>query len=174
MLRGINVSGQKKITIGELQALFVDLGYTNVTTYIQSGNVVFQSSLTSASGLLGAIEKRIGEDLGLSVTVLIRTEDELADVVDSSPFLRRGADPAKLHVTFLAEAPDRARLDGIDIQNVGRDEFRVLGREIYLNCPQGYGRSKLNNAFWERRLGVAATTRNWNTVTKLLRLAAEK
>ena len=172
MLRGINVSGHKKIKMQDLQALFVALGHADVSTYIQSGNIIFKSPADSPSQLAGAIEERIAQDLGLAVTVLLRTKDELAQVIDGNPFVRQGIDPARLHVTFLAAAPDPALVHRVDVHNAEPDEFRVLGREIYLHCPQGYGRTKLNNAFWERRLGVAATTRNWNTVTRLFQLAS--
>jgi uncharacterized protein (DUF1697 family) len=172
MLRGINVSGHKKIKMEDLQALFVALGHSDVSTYIQSGNIIFTSPADSPSHLARAIEERIAQDLGFAVTVLLRTKDELAQVIASNPFLRQGTDPAKLHVTFLADAPDPELVRRADEYNAEPDEFRVLGREIYLHCPQGYGRTKVNNAFWERRLGVVATTRNWNTVTRLFQLAS--
>lgn len=171
MLRGINLGSHNRIRMEDLQALFVALGHSDVTTYIQSGNIIFKSSAGRPSQLAGVIEARITQDLGLTVTVLLRTKDELAQVIASNPFSRQGIDPAKLHVTFLADAPDSALVRRVDVHTAEPDEFRVLGREIYLHCPQGYGRTKLNNAFWERRLGVAATTRNWNTVTRLFQLA---
>ncbi len=173
LLRGINLGGQRKIKMEDLQALFVALGHSQVTTYIRSGNIIFKSSANSPSKLARGIEERIARDLGLAVTVLLRTSDELAQVVEDNPFIRQGTDPTKLYVTFLADAPDPAVVGQLEVQNRQPDEFRVLGREIYLHCPQGYGRTKLNNAFWERRLGTAATTRNWNTVTKLLELATD-
>ena len=171
MLRGINVGGQNKVNMADLQALFVALGHSDVTTYIQSGNIIFTSPANSPSDLARGIEEQIARDLGLTVTVLLRTKDELAQVIEGNPFIRQGTDRAKLHVTFLADAPDPALVRHVDVHHAEPDEFRVLSREIYLHCPQGYGRTKLNNAFWERRLGVVATTRNWNTVTRLFQLA---
>jgi uncharacterized protein (DUF1697 family) len=171
MLRGINLGGHNRIKMEELQALFVALGHSDVTTYIQSGNIIFKSPGSDPSQLAGAIEERIAQDLGLAVTVLLRTKDELAQVIASNPFIRQRTDPARLHVTFLADAPDPHLVSRVDGHNAEPDEFQIIGREIYLHCPHGYGRTKLNNAFWERRLGVAATTRNWHTVTKLFQLA---
>jgi len=173
LLRGVNVTGYRKVDMKELKGVFEALGHSDVTTYIQSGNVVFTARKQSPDGLARAIEKRIADDLGADPVALIRTAGELATVVEANPFLgkRAGADVAKLHVTFLAATPDTGRLDEVDAGAFAPDEFAVRGREVYLHCPNGYGRTKLNNAFWEKGAGVAATTRNWKTVTKLLELA---
>jgi uncharacterized protein (DUF1697 family) len=171
LLRGINVGGRTKVGMDDLRRVFVDLGHADVKTYLQSGNVLFESPDQTPSHLAGDIERRIARDLGVTVTVLVRTRDDLAQVVANNPFLGREADFAKLHVTFLAEAPDRARAARLETPSGGPDEFSLAGREIYLLCPNGYGKTKLNNTYIERRLGVAATTRNWNTVTKLCDLA---
>jgi uncharacterized protein (DUF1697 family) len=171
LLRGINLGARNKVKMADLEALFVALGHADVATYIQSGNVVFTSPVDSPSTLARGIEERIAADLGLEVTVLLRTTDELSRVIEANPFVGGGADPAELHVTFLADEPDPAAAGAVDGGGFEPDEFRILGREVHLRCPDGYGRSKLNNAFWERRLGVAATTRNWRTVNKLHELA---
>ena len=171
MIRGINLGGRKRVAMGDLEALFTALGHADVTTYIQSGNVVFDSPATDGSELAAAIEERIARDLGHQVTAVIRTRDEMAEVVAGNPFTARGADPAALHVTFLAAEPDREAVGRLEVPDRGDDEFEVAGREVYLYCPQGYGRTKLDNAFWERRLKVPATTRNWRTVDKLVELA---
>jgi uncharacterized protein (DUF1697 family) len=172
LLRGINVSGQNKVSMADLRTLFLNLGAEDVRTYVQSGNVVFTSAAASSAELTRAIEMRIRRDLGLSVTVLLRTKAHLAKIVAGNPFVTSGKEPTKLHVTFLADAPDRARLRELEAKHFEPDEFHVVRREIYLHCPNGYGRTKLNNAFFEKQLGVAATTRNWKTVTKLAELAS--
>ena len=169
MLRGINVGGKNKIKMPELQALFVGLGHADVVTYIQSGNVVFTSRAKGAPRLASAIEKQIARDFGLEIPVVLRTKAELAKVIAGNPFAN--ADLAKVHVTFLAQKPPAALVRALDGHSAEPDEFRVVGREIYLHCPKGYGNTKLNNTFWERRLKTAATARNWNTVTKLFELA---
>jgi uncharacterized protein (DUF1697 family) len=172
LLRGINLGGRNKIGMADLRELFAALGCEDVSTYVQSGNVVFRSSVASASKLTRAIEERIGSDLGLDVTVLLRTKAQLAEVAGGNPFDERTVDPATLHVTFLAEKPDPARVRALDPARGRPDEFRVVGREVYLHCPNGYGRTKLDNAYFEKQLAVAATTRNWRTVTKLAELAS--
>jgi uncharacterized protein (DUF1697 family) len=171
MLRGVNVGGRNRIKMPALADLFTALGHTDVVTYIQSGNVVFRSRSKSSTALVGAIEERIMRDLGVEVSVLIRSRDELAAVVQGNPFLRTKADPGRLHVTFLAELPDGHAVRALEEFDAGPDEVRVLGREVYLHCPNGYGNTKLNPALIERRLRAISTTRNWNTVTKLLDLA---
>src|ERR1700686_1423148 len=106
MLRGVNVGARNKLAMNDLEALFAALGHTSVVTYIQSGNVLFHSRSSRAVSVVQGIEDRLARDLGLQVAVLLRTKDELGDVARSNPFLRAGADPARLHVTFLAEVPD--------------------------------------------------------------------
>jgi uncharacterized protein (DUF1697 family) len=170
LLRGINLGAKKRVSMTDLRALFTSLGAEDVTTYVQSGNVVFKSGEGSAK-LAAGIERRIRRDLGLTVTVLLRTKPQLAKVVTGNPFAKRVKDPTKLHVTFLAETPNRSRVRRLDREHGEPDEFRVVGREVYLHCPNGYGRSKLTNAYFEKELGVAATTRNWKSVTKLAELA---
>jgi uncharacterized protein (DUF1697 family) len=173
MLRGINVSGHNRIKMKDLEATFVALGHSDVITYIQSGNVRFRSLADSSAEVAAGIEHGIERDFGITVRVLLRTKDELGKVVAGNPFLSQGASPAKLHVTFLADAPDQELLHQLEGKKAEPDEFHLAGREVYLHCPQGYGRTKLNNSFWERRLRAEATTRNWNTVTKLLQLAGD-
>jgi uncharacterized protein (DUF1697 family) len=170
MLRGINVSGKNKIKMTDLQALFVGLGHRDVVTYIQSGNVVFRSAAKSAAALASSIERQITREFGFDVAVVIRAKPELVKVIDGNPF--GGVDLSKVHVTFLTKKPEAALVRGLADHASPPDEFRIAGSEIYLHCPAGYGNSKLNNSFWERKLKVGATTRNWNTVTKLLDLAS--
>lgn len=170
LLRGINVGGKTKISMSDLRTLLTELGAEDVRTHLQSGNAVLRSRM-AATQLMAAVEKAIARELSLEVTVLVRTGTQLAKVVANNPFARRAKAPAKVHVAFLAAAPGRARVQALDVKRGAPDEFRVAGREIYLYYPNGYGRTKINNAYFEKQLGVAATTRNWNTVTKLAELA---
>jgi uncharacterized protein (DUF1697 family) len=169
LLRGINLGSRNKVSMPDLRTLFTDLGAEDVTTYVQSGNVVFKTS-GSQPELIHAIEERIKRDLGLSVTVLLRTKAQLATILAGNPFAKRK--PTELHVTFLADSPSRAGVRELATRDFEPDEFRVVGREVYLRCPNGYGKSKLSNAYLEKALDVAATTRNWRTVTKLAELAS--
>ena len=172
LLRGINLGARNKVSMADLRDLFDALGAEDVRTYVQSGNVVFKSRVGNPAELIKVVERRIRSDLGLSVTVLLRTKAELAKVLGGNPFVESGRDPTKLHVTFLADRPDRARVRDLEEREFGPDEHRVVGREVYLYCPNGYGRTKLNNAYLEKQLGAAATTRNWKTVTNLVELAS--
>jgi uncharacterized protein (DUF1697 family) len=171
LLRGINLGARNKVAMADLRALFDALGMEDVETYIQSGNVVFKSRVANATELTEVIEKGITRDLGLSVTVALRTKAQLARAVTGNPFVRDGKDPANLHVTFLARRPERARVRELEATEFGRDEFRVVGQDVFLHLPDRYGGSPLSNAYFEKELGVAATTRNWRTVTKLAELA---
>lgn len=170
LLGGVNVNGHRRIKTPELEQVFWGLGHLAVATYIQSGNVIFASPSDSPSHLVAGIEQRRAIELGLSDEVLIRAREELGTVIRGNPLLGSGRDPTKLRVTFLARPPARSLELGSYQHAISPDEFRLGGREVYLHCPLGYGLTKLDNSFWERRLAVAATTRNWSTVAKLMEL----
>jgi uncharacterized protein (DUF1697 family) len=170
LLRGINVSGQNRISMPDLRALYEAHGHDDVTTYVQSGNVVSRSSTRSATTVARAIEQAITADLGLDITVLVRAPAQLAKLVDGNPLMDGRVDPSKLHVTFLASKPARARVAELDSEQYAPDRFAVVEDAVYVVCPGGYGRTKINNGYFERKLGVAATTRNWKTVNELLEL----
>lgn len=171
LLRGINLGARNKVSMADLRALVAGLGAEDVGTYVQSGNVIFKSS-KGAGKLIEAIEKAILRDLGLSVSVLLRSQPQLTKILAGNPWAGPKVDTGELHVTFLAGKPDRAPVRKLDPNRSPPDEFRVVGSEIYLRCPNGYGPSKLSNAYFEKELGVTATTRNWRTVTKLAELAS--
>ena len=154
--------------MADLRRLAGDLGLSDVSTYLQSGNVVFESR-ASARTLAGKLEREIRERLGHDVSVLLRSKDHLAKVMAGNPFAAK--DVSKLYVTFLAKPPRKERVAALEPAVGAPDEFRVNGREIYLHFPGGYGRSQLSNAYFEKQLGVIATTRNWKTVTSLAKLA---
>jgi uncharacterized protein (DUF1697 family) len=168
LIRGINVGGNKKLSMAALRDLMIGLGYTDVATYIQSGNVVFRSDHDNPAELEREIEQGIAQGTGLNVSVMVRSQAELASVVEHNPFREAAARPTTLHVSFLSAFPDEERLGQIDPRQFEPDEYRFGDRVMYLHCPNGLGRSKLAAHPWERRLGLRVTTRNWNTVTKLL------
>ncbi len=158
-----------------LRGLCEALNLANVRTYVQSGNIVFESDEQDASILAERIENQIQTTCGYSVPVLIRSPRELQCIIASNPFLQeRHEDPAWLHVTFLYESPSEARLKELKNPNEDGDEFSLGEKEIFLFCPNGYGRSKLSNNFFERKLAVPATTRNWRTASALYQMAVEK
>jgi uncharacterized protein (DUF1697 family) len=173
LLRAVNLAGRNRVPMAELRGLVEELGGQDVETYVQSGNVVFRSRM-SADGLAEAIHAELEQRLGLDVAVLVRTSAELAKVVAKNPFASPKVDDKALHVAFLARTPTRARVRELDPTFAEPDLLHVAGREVFLLYPNGYGRTRLTNAVLERRLGVAATTRNWRTVTTLATMAAER
>lgn len=175
MLRGINISGQKKVRMAELQRLYATLGLANVQTYVQSGNVIFDSPEPDTTRLKELIEAQIEAAFGYQVSVFIRDAEDFRRIIDGNPFLnQRNEDPDKLHVTFLYRSPSPAAWDALKIPESETDEFARGEEEIYLFCPNGYGRTKLSNSFFERKLGVPATTRNWRTVNALYEMVNKR
>lgn len=172
LLRGVNVGGNT-LSMERLRAVCAELGATNARTYVQSGNVVFAAP-GSASRWAPALERKLAGESRLAVSVIVRTAAEMAKVFDDNPFLNgKGIDPARLHVTFLQQRPAKTAVKTLDSLNAGADRLKLVGKEIYLHCPNGYGRTKLSNDALEKVLGVRATTRNWNTVNKLYQMSAE-
>lgn len=172
LLRGINVSGQKMMKMEALRALLIDLNFKEVKTYIQSGNAVFAAEGQSISQLEEAIAKAITTTFAFSVPVMVKELAEWKMAFENNPFVnKRKEDIKSLHLTFLSAIPDEDKIAKIKEGNYGVDEYTILEKAIYLYCPNGYGNTKLNNNFFESKLKVTATTRNWNTVNELLKMA---
>jgi uncharacterized protein (DUF1697 family) len=171
-LRSVNVAGHGRIAMAELRGSFTSLGYDDVVSYIQTGNVLFSTASKSEKAIVEAIERQLAEDFGDAPAVLLRTLPELRRIGAASPYAKAGANPARHHVTFLAGAPKPDVLKALDLPPSRKDELVVDGREVYVHTPEGYAETKYTGTFLERRLGVISTTRNWNTVTKLCELAA--
>ena len=174
MLRGINVSGHNKISMADLKNLYESLGFQNVVTYVQSGNVVFDSDKQDASKLSALIESQIKKSFDLSVSVLLRDKNDLQRIISGNPFVKRKKDPIKLYVTFLQTSPPTFDFNILPLPSSESDEFIIIDKEIFIFCPNGYGRTKLNNNFFEKKLNLIATTRNWNTVNALFKLARDR
>jgi len=172
MLRGINVSGQKKIRMADLKSLYESLGLDNVQTYVQSGNVVFDSDEQDIDKLRNSIETQIEKQFGFSVPVLIRTMVDFKRVVENHPFAQEEA--IRVLVTFLYEQPDRSKWEELSQYKDKVDQFALGEQEIFLFCPGGYGKTKLSNTFFEKKLDVVATTRNWKSVNTLYEMANER
>jgi uncharacterized protein (DUF1697 family) len=173
ILRGINVSGQKKILMTDLVKLYQKLGFSGIRTYIQSGNVIFDCSESIAlSKVPGLVRDAIFREYKFEVPVIIRTSEEMNEAVRNNPFVKdTGISPEKLHVTFLSGLPGKDKLTVLEKIDHSPDKFIVKGKEVYLHCPVSYGETKLSNSFFEKSLGVTATTRNWKTVNKLAEMA---
>ncbi len=172
ILRGINVSGQRIIKMEALKNSMLQLGFSRITTYIQSGNIVFQYKKEEAKVLEDLIRKKIKADFGFDTPVIVITEEKLSNIVSSNTFTK---DPEKgirfLYVTFLTQKQDWIDESDVLAKKTEREEIIFSDTAIYLFCPDGYGKTKLNNKFIESQLKVTATTRNWKTTLKLLEIA---
>jgi uncharacterized protein (DUF1697 family) len=168
MLRGINVSGHHIIKMERLRASFESLGFANVKTYIQSGNVVFQSAKSSPAALSKKIEAMILSQFGFSIAVISRSADELESIISNSPLSGlTGIDVEKLHVAFLSESPSAPAIKKLSELTLAPDLSRCAGKEVYLYFPNGFSKSSLWKHPLDRVLSVTATTRNWKTVNTL-------
>lgn len=169
LLRGINVSGQKKIKMDELKVMYLNLGFLNVETFIQSGNIVFESHISDKTEIKNLLEESINKHFGFDVPVHLLSKLEIEDVFKINPFLKKDSIPIEhLGITFLENYPDETSLQSIsELSIAGKDEFQVIDICIFLLLPNGFGRTKLNNNFFERKLNTNATSRNWKTITRL-------
>lgn len=170
LLRGINLGSRQRVHMPALRDLLAGHGHANVTTYVQSGNVVLDSHLQAAT-LERRLRRQIADGLGVDVPVIVRTRDELAEVIERDPLGEIAADPKRYSVSFLSAEPDPEVVRALAQADVAPERFVVSGREIYVWQPDGVQRSRLGRVLSEQRLGVTATARNWNTVCKLLQLA---
>lgn len=175
LLRGINVSGKNAIRMSDLQASFSGLGFADVRTYLQSGNAVFRTEKKSDEvKLASVITTRIKQDFGHAVTVLVISSKELEHVINSNPLRPKvGGDEKLFHCTFLAEPVSAASFKALKLPAAEGERAVLVGKAVLLHCPHSYGNSKLNNNYFERALGVSATTRNWRTVLALQKLCSE-
>ena len=174
LLRGINVSGQKKIKMVDLKALYESLGLKDVSTYIQSGNVIFSDGSKTEAALKQMLESAIEKRYSFKVPVSIITTRKLADILDANPFAKLDLEKegTKVLISFLSEEPPKAKVQSLMGYVKEPEKLIVDGKQVYLHCPEGYGKSKLNNIFLEKKLGVEATTRNLKSVVKLRELSA--
>ena len=174
LLRGINVGKTKTVKMEDLAALYESLGLKNVRTYLRSGNVIFDAPEMDTEKLSLILEERITGTVGFPVKVLIRTGEELQQVINDNPFLPGlSRDITRLHVTFLSDYPTPASLHMVNAIKDEADSVVATGREVYLFCPDGYGRTRFSNAFFEKNLGMVATTRNWKTVIALAEMVQD-
>jgi uncharacterized protein (DUF1697 family) len=169
LLRGINVGG-RTVPMADLTEIFADSGCSGIRTYIQSGNVVFQTGKAEAGRVAEEVSRSLMERFGFDVPVIIRTATELKEISLNNPFLSEDTDPKTCHVTFLAQKPEPDRLTALNPDRSLPDRFAVKGHEIYLHCPNGYGRTKLTNRYFESTLKTDCTVRNWRTLLKLIEM----
>lgn len=174
LLRGVNVGGKHKLPMANLVRVFQDAGCTNVRTYIQSGNVVFESPPTTIESVSSNIEETLLKKMGFNVPIVIRTAAELAEVARSNPFLSAVSDERLLYVVFLANKPSRAQIASLDPHRSPGDLFQVVGSEIYLHFPNGTSRSKLTVDYFDSKLDTISTMRNWRTLLALIGITDQR
>jgi uncharacterized protein (DUF1697 family) len=180
LLRGINVGGRNKVPMADLREVVASLGHTGVTTYIQSGNVLFSTADTDTARLAAALESAIADRFGIWASVVVLSRDELARVLDANPY-RHEPEPRFVHVVFLSGEPTPDLLDRMAAARDAaaargsRDSVTAVGRALFLHTPDGFGTSELAKSLSSVKTpGLAVTARNWATATKLLTLCDEK
>jgi uncharacterized protein (DUF1697 family) len=171
LLRGINVGRAHRVGMAPLRELLTARGHAEVRTHLQSGNVLLDSDLT-ADDLTADVEAALAGTFGFEVPVVVRTAPELAAVLAADPLAGTWTDPARYSVTFLAGPPDPALVTALPATPREDEQYRLVGRELYLWLPEGLRRSALGAWRWERLLGVTGTARNWNTLRALVDLTA--
>lgn len=169
LLRGVNIGGKNKLPMKDLAAIFQKSGCSNVRTYIQSGNVIFECP-TSVRRLQQTVGSAIEDKFGFSPSLVLRRLGDLEDLVKNNPFLKAGAQEPELHVVFLADAPKTTDIAKLDQYRLPPDDFAVRGKQIYLRLPNGAGRSKLASVPFHTKFNTVATARNWRTVNKLIEM----
>jgi uncharacterized protein (DUF1697 family) len=175
MLRGVNMTGHNTIKMTRLAEMFRQLGYSDAETYIQSGNIVFSCRNSRIDEVSSAIRKAILSEFSLDIAVITRTPDEIKKIIAVNPFLEEpGFDPSKMAVVFLELKPSEEQILKVAGIDYPPDKFRIIGSEIYIYCPNGFGRTKLYTNFFEAKMKVTGTARNWTMVNKLLEMAENK
>jgi len=173
LLRGINVSGQKKIKMADLRNQLAELGFEDVQTYIQSGNIIFKFPETEHQVLEEKIADKIAADYGFQVPVLVKKAADFQQALERNPYLKdEKNDPKQIYFTFLSTPPSAERIKVLEEKKYDPELYTIDSTTIYLYVPNGYGRTKLNNNLFEQKLKVQATTRNLKTVRKLVELGS--
>lgn len=172
LFRGINVGGHRKLPMKELVTELENLGLSDVTTYIQSGNAIFRSVETEPSVLSDRIANAIQSSHGFQPRVLVLSLEEFRAAAAASPFPTADAESKTVHLYFLSEPTTKPDLDAMDAVKKDREEYVLSKKVLYLRTPDGFGKSKLAERV-ERSLGVEATARNWRSVTKILEIAEQ-
>jgi len=175
LLRGINVGGKRKVLMADLKTLFSNLGYSNCITYIQSGNIIFDSNDKKENSQLAAtIQKAIFDHYQFEVPVMVRNLNEWKQTIEKNPFFKNSdISIDRLHLTLLDKNPEEEQIKKLNTTDFGADKFVNIGQDIFICCEGKYSDSKLTNTLFEKKLACQATTRNWKTVLKLSELGEE-
>ncbi len=174
LLRGINVGGRNKVPMDGLREALSERGFTGVSTYIASGNVLLDAGDRDEAGLVDEMAELVKERFGLSIPIIARSVLDWPAILAANPFPEAATQPKFLHVSLCDRAPDPGSIAALDAEAYAPDRLEIIGRELYLWYPNGSGRSKLTGSVLERKLGVTTTARNWSTMVKLAELAAAR
>jgi uncharacterized protein (DUF1697 family) len=176
LLRGINMTGHNSLKMNDLSEMYIDMGFTDAETHIQSGNVIFSSSSEEAVADMSLrIETAILDRFNYKVPVMIRTIEEMRRLISANPFFKEeNFDPAKMAVIFLHEECTISQIRQVADINYPRDKFKISGKEIFLLCPNGFGRTKIYTNFFEKKMGITGTARNWKTINTIIDIAGRK
>lgn len=172
LLRGVNVGGHNKLPMKQLRALMENIGYQKVNTYIQSGNVIFQTEQNDKKKISNSLRSGIEKNHGFKPDIMLLELEEMKEAVASNPFPEAVDDPRSLHLNFLAARPSNPDMDSLEEISKESERFELIDRVFYLHAPDGIGRSKLAGKT-EKTLGVSMTGRNWRTVQKIMEMAEE-
>ncbi|MBI2417616.1 MAG: DUF1697 domain-containing protein [Ignavibacteriales bacterium] len=171
LLKAINVAGKNLVPMEKLRILLTGLQFSNVQTYIQSGNIIFESTQRDTDAITKTIEYQLQHSFQAASTAFVYTRNQFEVIVNGNPFL---ADPGNeidhLHLTFMQHEPDK---ELVKDNEAAQHKYIIKGKYIYLHCPNGYGNTKLTNSLFEKKLKITATTRNWKTVLKLREMMKE-
>lgn len=170
-LRGVTPVGKNKVLMGSLREILTKAGLLNVQTYIQSGNVLANSDL-SAAAIETLVHDAIAKELGGDIAIVAKTPSQIKKIFDNNPFADK--DTTDVYFTLLQKEPDPKKIKKLSSLQFSPDEFVVTNKSVYLYCPNGYGRTRINNNYFERQLGVPATSRNYNTIKKMIELSEDK
>lgn len=172
ILRGINVSGKNLIKMADLRLTFEKMGFQQVSSYVQSGNIIFSGKKMQEEEIEQTIFQYLKTGFEFDIPIIVLRKKTLQNIIDSNPMTNHPKkDPSFMHVTFLKTLPGNFNPEEIEAKKLEGEEFYFTEKAIYLYCPNGYGTTKLNNNFFEKKLQVTATTRNWRTTNKLLEIA---
>ncbi len=172
LLRAVNVLGHNKMKMDVLRECLASLNLSNISTYIQSGNLVFNSENTDTTELKKIVENAINKQFGYKVTVFVKNVMHFTEISANNPYINeRNEDKDRLYVTFFSDIPDKEHILKLSGYLINPDEFIIKSDFAYLYVASGYGKTKINNGFFEKNLKIDATTRNWKTINKLLSMA---
>ncbi|SDL71044.1 DUF1697 domain-containing protein [Kriegella aquimaris] len=172
LLRGINVGGRKKIKMDDLRQLLTQIGFEDVVTYIQSGNVVLKSNEKTLGVLEKMIATAIRNTYDFDVPILVKSKEEIQEILENNPFDNaEDLEANRIYFVLLGEVPRSDLVEALMQETFANEKFSITDNCVYLCCDKGYGKAKCDNNFFERKLKVAATTRNYRTMTKLLEMS---